>query len=848
MLFTASAMALQTLSSFATGNVTLAWDPNPAPGIAGYRLYYGTSSGNYGTVLAAGTATTSTASNLTEGATYYFAATAYDTNAIESDFSTEVIYTVPITSSNRAPTLNPLVNVSINESAPLQTVNLAGISSGATNENQTLTVTATSSNPGLIPNPAVLYTSPNATGSITFTPVPLLFGTATITVTVNDGGLSNNIISRQFTVAVNNVNQAPTLNTLANVTVNEDAPQQTVNLSGITSGATNETQTLTVTATSSNPTLVANPSVTYSSPSTAGSLAFTPAANGSGSTTITVTVDDGGAANNVITRTFTVTVNSVNDVPTLDTLANTTINENASQQTVNLTGISSGAANENQTLTVTATSSNPGLIPNPAVTYSSPGANGSIAFTPVPFGAGSATISVTVNDGGSSNNVVTRTFSVTVSPVNQTPTLSTLADVTINENASQQTVNLAGISSGATNENQTLTVTATSSNPGLIPTPTVTYTSPNTTGALGFTPAAFASGSSTITVTVNDGGASNNIVTRTFNVTVNGVNQAPTLNPLANVTINEDAPLQTVNLAGITSGASNEIQTLLVSATSSNPSLIPNPAVTYTSPSGTGSLAFTPAGNGFGTATITVTVDDGGISNNIITRTFTVTVNPVNDVPTLGTLANMTISENAPQQTVNLAGIGSGAANETQTLIVTASSSNPGLIPSPVVTYTSPAATGSIRFTPVTGTFGSADITVTVNDGATSNNIVSHTFTVTVDQVNNPPTITSMTNQVIAINTATAALPFTIGDSESSAASLTVSGSSDNQTLVSTGNFTFGGSGANRTVRVTPIAGQTGNANITVTVSDGTDTTSTSFQLSVRARPSAPTNLHVTSN
>jgi len=62
-----------------------------------------------------------------------------------------------------------------------------------------------------------------------------------------------------------------------------------------------------------------------------------------------VEVDDGGAANNVITRTFTVTVNSVNDAPTLDTLANTTINENASQQTVNLTGISSGAANETQT-------------------------------------------------------------------------------------------------------------------------------------------------------------------------------------------------------------------------------------------------------------------------------------------------------------------------------------------------------------------------------------------------------------------------------------------------------------------------------------------------------------------
>src|SRR5262249_53967039 len=155
-------------------------------------------------------------------------------------------------------------------------------------------------------------------------------------------------------------------------------------------------------------------------------------------------------------------------------------------------------------------------------------------------------------------------------------------------------------------------------------------------------------------------------------------------------------------------------------------------------------------------------------------------VNSVNDVPTLNTLANVTINENAPQQTVNLSGISSGATNENQTLTVTASSSNTNLIANPAVTYTSPGATGSIRFTPATGTFGSADIPVTVNDGGTSNNIVARTFTVTVNQVNNPPTISALTNQIVAINTATAALPFTIGDAETPAASLTLTGSSDN--------------------------------------------------------------------
>src|SRR5256885_8391474 len=50
---------------------------------------------------------------------------------------------------------------------------------------------------------------------------------------------------------------------------------------------------------------------------------------------------------------------------TLRALANRTINENAGTQTVKLSGISSGATNEDQTLTVTATSSNPELIPDP---------------------------------------------------------------------------------------------------------------------------------------------------------------------------------------------------------------------------------------------------------------------------------------------------------------------------------------------------------------------------------------------------------------------------------------------------------------------------------------------------
>src|SRR5262249_30093645 len=69
-------------------------------------------------------------------------------------------------------------------------------------------------------------------------------------------------------------------------------------------------------------------------------------------------------------------------------------------------------------------------------------------------------------------------------------------------------------------------------------------------------------------------------------------------------------------------------QTLAVTATSNNTALIPNPTVTYTSPSATGSLSYTPAAGQSGTATITVTGTDNGAGANTFSRSFTVTVTP----------------------------------------------------------------------------------------------------------------------------------------------------------------------------------------------------------------------------
>ena len=78
-------------------------------------------------------------------------------------------------------------------------------------------------------------------------------------------------------------------------------------------------------------------------------------------------------------------------------------------------------------------------------------------------------------------------------------------------------------------------------------------------------------------------------------------NHPPTLNALAALTIKENSGPQTVPLTGITSGASNEVQTLTVTAASSNPNLISALTVNYACPGPNGTLGFSPATNVYGT-------------------------------------------------------------------------------------------------------------------------------------------------------------------------------------------------------------------------------------------------------
>ena len=93
LIFSLSLLLLTSQKSFGAP-ITLTWDGNEEPNLAGYMLYYGTSPGNYLSPIDVGNVTTYELSGLTDGTTYYIALTAYDTHNEESEKTDEVSVSV----------------------------------------------------------------------------------------------------------------------------------------------------------------------------------------------------------------------------------------------------------------------------------------------------------------------------------------------------------------------------------------------------------------------------------------------------------------------------------------------------------------------------------------------------------------------------------------------------------------------------------------------------------------------------------------------------------------------------------------------------------------------------------
>ena len=550
-------------------------------------------------------------------------------------------------------------------------------------------------------------------------------------------------------------------------------------------------------------------------------VTVTPAANQSGTTTITVTVSDGALTGS---DTFLLTVTAVNDAPTIADIADRITNEDTSTGaiafTVGDTGDGRGEPDGDRPRRPTRRWCRTGNI-----VFGGSGASRTVTVTPAANQSGTATMTVTVSDG---TLTASDTFLLTVTAVNDGPTIADIANQITNEDTSTGAIafTVGDLETAAAS----LVVTATSSNTALVPDGNIVLGGSGPARTVTVTPVAEQSGTATLTVTVSDGTLTSS---DTFLLTVTAVNDGPTIADIADQTTNEDT--STGAIAFTVGDAETAAASLVVTATSSNSALVPGGSIVLGGSGASRTVTVTPAANQSGTATITVTVGDGALT---AVDTFLLTVTAVNDAPTIADIVNQTIIVNTSTSalSVTIGDLETAAAS----LVVSGTSSNPALVPNGNIVFGGSGAARTMTVTPAANQSGTATITVTVSDGALT---ASDTFVLTVNAVNTAPTISNIADQTIPQDTATGAISFTVGDAETAAGSLTVTGTSNNPALVPNGNIVFGGSGAARTVTMTPTAGQSGTATITVTVSDSALTANDTLLLTVTAAVPPPTYL-----
>jgi len=200
------------------------------------------------------------------------------------------------------------------------------------------------------------------------------------------------------------------------------------------------------------------------------------------------------------------------------------------------------------------------------------------------------------------------------------------------------------------------------------------------------------------------------------------VNLPPTLSAFDDLTINEDTPTQAIPFT--ISDSLTAPAALSLSAISSNPSLVAPGNIVF---GGTGSnrhVFITPAANQNGTAIITLTVSDGSLTAS---DAFSLTVTPVNDAPTIGTITDQSTDRSTATPTI--AFVVGDIDNDPGALTLSGSSSAPSLIADSGIVFTGSGTDRGVTLTPLANQLGTATITVTVSDGARS---TSRIFTLTL--------------------------------------------------------------------------------------------------------------------
>ncbi|WP_455292156.1 tandem-95 repeat protein [Vibrio parahaemolyticus] len=556
----------------------------------------------------------------------------------------------------------------------------------------------------------------NSDGTVTYTPDDNYVGKDTFTYVVTSGGVSE---STPVEVNVTPVNDAPVAKDDI-ATTQEDTAVTIDVLSNDTDvdGDKLSIQSATVPEAQGKVEIVD------------GKLVFTPAENFNGQAEITYTVTDGQLTDEA---KVTVTVNPVNDAPTIKVDAVESITEDAvSIDTVvaTLTVRDTDTSEEQLTVSLENNSNGYFVLVGNEVKLTQAGVD---AVNNDELNLKDLTISASVSDGV--NPTASDSDSLIVNRVNDAPTVeNAIADQELSEDFASYTIDL----NDAFKDSDSALNFSVSGNSNVL----VSIEN----GIATISPTADWNGSETLTFTATD--PSGESVSQTVNFTVASVADIVA----DKATVVEDTPTIINVLSNDTFESTDKVVSLDADNGPKNGSVIVN---------NDGTVTYTPDDNYVGKDTFTYVVTSGGVSES---TTVTVNVTPVNDAP----VAKDDIATTQEDTAVTIDVLPNDTDIDGDTLRIDSAS-----VPSDQGTVE--IVDGKLVFTPAENFNGHAEITYTVTDGELTDEAK---VTVTVNPVNDVPTIKvdaveSITEDAVSTDTVVATL--TVRDTDTPEDQLTVS-------------------------------------------------------------------------
>ena len=522
-----------------------------------------------------------------------------------------------------------------------------------------------------------------------------------------------------------------------------------------------------------------------------GAFIYTPFIDATGTDSFTYKVNDGELDSNA--ATITIDISDVNDAPFITAIPNQSIV--AGETISNLEFIISDNESNEDALSLTISSSNSEILPLSNIVETGENAERTLTLNTTLNQTGTTTITIAVNDGELST---TTSFTVNIIAPNSPPTSTDTSFETDEDTPLIDSLNNEEIVFDEDGDFLEFSIITEPSNG------TLTW-EPN--GKFTYTPKANYSGADEATFSVYDGQTESNISTITFIIT--SINNEPSATN-DTLILDEDT---FANINVLANDTDLDGDTLSVTATSANQGSV--------NINEDNSLRYTPNTNFAGNDTISYTIEDG--KGGATTGTVSVTINTINDTP----IATSNNVETPEDTTFSGSLIASDIDSEALTY---------RLIVAPELgefTLTD-TSTGAYTYVPFNNVNGVDSFSFKANDGAKDSNQATVTITITPDN-DKPVIIAEIGDQTINENSSSDLLNFTISDIETPPESLLISISSSNPTLFSADSFVLGGEAGERNLIATPVENSNGIATITITISDGTESSLTSFNITVLA-------------